>query len=324
MLCFSGCWRFVAGPSIDDGETSQTSDKQAFRQTSETTSTTRAPDESSSSSSNSERPKPSRLTDGVLSLQDSIGSSSSPQASSPRKLLSPLKGRSPRWLKQKALGVVERSAREVGALAERYSPILHAMATQKLRNWPMSPRSYQASPRSLNTRCFFAEGHAGGCIVSGTLVEQPKDGSCLFHSIARGLSDRTCSAELRRGIAAFIAAHPSEKIANTTIEDWVKIIAGKNHRSYAKSLASPDTWGGDLELAVATRIMDININVFEQCQEEPKGHFRCIASFGRPAEAGLGETANAGQPVKPTVNVVYHAKPARHYDALLVDNVRIL
>lgn len=218
--------------------------------------------------------------------------------------------RSVRSWRQRALGVVERwpavAAREVGALSERCASMLHVGTIPRLSLWSSSPRAHNLCHLS-------ADSSVGGCIVSGVLVEQPKDGSCLFHSVAYGLRrDKVCSAELRIDIAAFIAAHPSEKIADTTIEDWVRMATGKNHQSYAKSLADPDTWGGDLELAVATRIMDININVFEP--QEADGHYCCIASFGRPDRTELGST----------VSVVYHAEPWRHYDALVVDAVRIM
>jgi len=183
--------------------------------------------------------------------------------------------------------------------------MLHVGTIPRLSLWP-------SSPRAPNSCYLSADSRAGGCIVSGLLIEQPKDGSCLFHSIAYGLRDKVCSWELRRDMAAFIAAHPSEKIADTTIEEWVQMATGKSHQSYARSLAHPDTWGGDLELALATRIMDININVFEP--QEAYGHFCCIASFGRPDRTELGST----------VSVVYHAEPWRHYDALLVDAVRIM
>jgi len=335
MLCFSGCWRFVAGPCVDEERLERSSQRLARLPAvvappncSLTPSGTSPPTllhQLGQRSKQLEHRKCSKFADGAACQRDFVVLSNSPTPLQPplptrsgaknRGSGKPVLAASPvRSLKQKALGVAERwpgAVREVGALAERCTSMLNL--TPRLHMWPMSPRSCSSSPRKA--RSLFAEGNASGCnmsgtIVSGTIVEQPKDGSCLFHSIAHGLDDRTCSSELRRDIAAFIAARPSEKIANTSIEDWVKMVTGQNHQSYAKLLADPDTWGGDLELAVATRIMDVNINVFEP--QEPKGHFRCIASFGRPGRPGG------------TVDVVYHSKPWRHYDALLVDDVRII
>lgn len=189
--------------------------------------------------------------------------------------------------------LAERAAGSAEKFAERY-------LTPRVPRHPAWPAA----------RVKLADGQAGGSIVSGRMVVQPKDGSCLFHSICFGLANKTSSADLRKAIATFIAAHPHEKIANTTVAEWVDMIAGQDAESYAELLSVSDAWGGELELAIATRILDISINVFEP--SEPRGHFRCITSFGRLRKDPSGRT----------VSVVYHTEPVRHYDALLVDDIK--
>jgi hypothetical protein len=195
----------------------------------------------------------------------------------------------------------------VGELFEKCVSKLQVSASQKLLSlhavMRANPVRYSVSNGVLPT------------VVRGTRVEQPKDGSCLFHSIAWGVGDiHRCDTlspgmQLRREIAAFIKSHPREQIANTAIEDWVQMISDQSAHAYAETLAYSDTWGGDLELAIATIIKDIRINVYERHEQE--GNFRCIARFG-PCDSAMSPRI---------VSVVYSKKPCRHYDALLVHDV---
>lgn len=138
-------------------------------------------------------------------------------------------------------------------------------------------------------------------IVDGTLVRQPEDGSCLFHSLAHGLGDKTSSAELRWQITEFMQERPLMRIASTTIEDWMRITTGKSPGDYTRELAQSRTWGGALEMAVAARIKSVNIHVYERCGDR----YRCITTFTEPSASK-------------TVSVVYRTTPSRHYDALTV------
>jgi len=306
MICFTGCWRFLES-TVDNEQRLEASEKEPSRSEAPVLTFSSSPPtllhQLGQCSERVEKPTQRKISASAACQGGGAAPFSvqtPPQLASPTKRGSKARHIARSW-KQKAIDVVERwpgVVQEAGALAERCATMLHMSPTL-----PGSPRS-----RAYNMRRFIADGRAGGCIVNGTIVEQPKDGSCLFHSIAYGLGDKTCSVELRRDIAAFIAGHPSDKIANTTIQDWVKMVTGEDHYAYAEALADRNTWGGDLELAVATRIMDVNINVFEP--QEVEGQFRCIASFGRPFRSGRGST----------VSVVFH--PERHYDALLLDGPR--
>eukprot|EP00746_Dinoflagellata_sp_MGD_P019190 gnl/MRDRNA2_/MRDRNA2_14457_c0_seq1.p1 gnl/MRDRNA2_/MRDRNA2_14457_c0~~gnl/MRDRNA2_/MRDRNA2_14457_c0_seq1.p1 ORF type:complete len:443 (-),score=69.49 gnl/MRDRNA2_/MRDRNA2_14457_c0_seq1:98-1426(-) len=137
-------------------------------------------------------------------------------------------------------------------------------------------------------------------VVEGELVEQPEDGSCLFHSIAFGIGAGCDAKTLRREIADFIAVQSKTSLAGISIEDWIKWEHDISPRTYAKDLLRPYTWGGSLELAVAAKIKAVNINVYESCQY---GKFKNLHEFPVPDAKG-------------TVDVVYRTKPSKHYDAL--------
>jgi len=143
-------------------------------------------------------------------------------------------------------------------------------------------------------------------LVVGRIVAQPADGSCLFHSIAYGLNNGTTGAKLRKEIAAFIRQHPTYKIADTSIAEWVKFATGQNVHVYARQLGQTRTWGGALEMALAGKLKLVNIHVYEH---NSQGGFRCITTFRIPEATH-------------TVHMVYHTLPYKHYDALVIDRVK--
>jgi len=139
-----------------------------------------------------------------------------------------------------------------------------------------------------------------GQLVEGVLVEQPEDGSCLFHSIAYGVG-KGCEAKgLRKEVASFIELQSKSSISGTSIEEWVTMTEGTSPQEYAKDLLNPFTWGGALEIAIAAKIKSVNINVYEASSN---GKFKLISTFTEPS-------------AQRTVDVVYRTKPSKHYDAL--------
>lgn len=138
-------------------------------------------------------------------------------------------------------------------------------------------------------------------IIKGVLVEQPADGSCLFHSIAFGLNDGTTGPSLRRQLVAFMGQNQLYRIADTTIKEWVQMTSGKSVPQYIQRLSQSNTWGGALELALAAKLKGVNIHVHKRCGDG----YRCIATFDMPEAVR-------------TVNIVYRTVPCKHYDALSV------
>lgn len=130
------------------------------------------------------------------------------------------------------------------------------------------------------------------------VVPQPGDGSCLFHSLSYGLSDRSSASTLRREICAFIAKNPEEEIGDTALKDWVSYDSGGTVNAYAQKMSS-GTWGGGIEMAALTRMKHVNVHVYEKCREG----YRRISAFESPGSSK-------------TVNVLYQGR--MHYDAIVV------
>lgn len=129
------------------------------------------------------------------------------------------------------------------------------------------------------------------------IIEQPADGSCLFHSISHGLQDGTTASLLRLEISKHIVDHPGMLVADTPLSEWVELDSGCGIQSYALKMGG-DSWGGGIEMEVAAHLKQVNVHVFEKC---PEGYQR-ISCFG------------SGRDGARIVNILYQGRC--HYDAL--------
>lgn len=90
----------------------------------------------------------------------------------------------------------------------------------------------------------------------------PDDNSCMFTAVGgalRGLNsavaDKNYSApELRRIVVSHIEANP---------EKYSAAILGKAPLAYCHNILQPDTWGGEIELAILSEIFAIEIDVID-------------------------------------------------------------
>ncbi|KAI8957202.1 OTU-domain-containing protein [Daldinia sp. FL1419] len=89
----------------------------------------------------------------------------------------------------------------------------------------------------------------------------PDDNSCLFTAVGgalRGLrsdaSENFTSDSLRRLVVEHIRSHPSKYSA---------VILGKSPSSYCANMLQPDTWGGEIELAIISEIFALEICVID-------------------------------------------------------------
>ncbi|KAK6953178.1 hypothetical protein Daesc_005478 [Daldinia eschscholtzii] len=89
----------------------------------------------------------------------------------------------------------------------------------------------------------------------------PDDNSCLFTAVGgalRGIRsnpDESFTAEsLRRLVVEHIRAHP---------EKYSAVILGKNPESYCANMLRPDTWGGEIELAIISEEFQLEIDVID-------------------------------------------------------------
>jgi len=135
-------------------------------------------------------------------------------------------------------------------------------------------------------------------VRNARVVPQPGDGSCLFHSLSYGLSDRSTASSLRRDICRYLESNPDTSIADTLLKDWIRYDSGGTVQSYAHRM-SGGTWGGGIEMAALTKMKSVNVHVYEKCEDG----FKRISSFDNP---------NAQK----TISVLYQGR--MHYDAIEV------
>lgn len=94
-----------------------------------------------------------------------------------------------------------------------------------------------------------------------TVREMPPDGACLFYSIASQLRDCNAS-ELRKRMIDFM----SEKF------DDFAYFAGATNREeydqYLKKMSCESSWGGDIEIAAISQMLDKAITVYFSDQKE--------------------------------------------------------
>lgn len=106
-----------------------------------------------------------------------------------------------------------------------------------------------------------SESSANRVVHGGVVVNMPKDGSCLFHSLAHGVTGITAAC-LRVEIADFIETHPPALVAGRPLQDWVKWESGQSCAEYSATMRRGGEWGGALEIAVCSRLKGVCVNVF--------------------------------------------------------------
>ena len=153
------------------------------------------------------------------------------------------------------------------------------------------PDAQRGKPKALSGGDNFVLGKS-----AATIIPQPGDGSCLFHSLVHSIGGNP--ATLRKEIAGFIRANPKHRIADTSLEDWIRYDAATSVVSYASRI-SRTGWGGGIEMAACSSLKGVNIHVYEACS---RGYKR-IARFDN---GGRGKV----------VGVLYRG--GVHFDALRI------
>ena len=150
--------------------------------------------------------------------------------------------------------------------------------------------------------------------ASSKLERQPSDGSCLYHSLARGekaLAWRgTPHAELRRELAAWIKTNSTLQFNGKTVSAWLQSELGRplSVTAYAKQQAVGG-WGGPLEMLAFTLSKRVNVWVWVPLA---KGKYRRTSCFNLPH----GQT-NVG-----TINICHSS--GVHYDWLNLATSEVL
>lgn len=136
----------------------------------------------------------------------------------------------------------------------------------------------------------------------------PGDGSCLFHSIAFGLSGLGYKGEdghaVRQRVAKFIAENPEFEITGTTLREWVLWDSNTSLDTYARQLSRGGFWGGAIEMAACAQVYMVDIVVYEEDY------------YGRGAQriSDFLVDSEASNPPRGTVFVMYSGRS--HYDAM--------
>jgi hypothetical protein len=140
-----------------------------------------------------------------------------------------------------------------------------------------------------------------------SVVSQPGDGNCLFHSMAHGLRSaragrETSASSLRMELEDYMASHPHEEISDTPISDYILWDSQTSVKAYTGRMRSGNDWGGAIEIAVCARIKNVEIHVYEK----KGGNFIRISKF---------EATNSDSAPR-VVSVLYGGRC--HYDAMVV------
>lgn len=139
-----------------------------------------------------------------------------------------------------------------------------------------------------------------------SVVRQPGDGSCLFHSLCFGLRDGTTASVLRAQISSFVIRNPDFEISETPLSDWVRWDSNTSHEAYARSIAASG-WGGGIEMAVVSHLKSVNIHVYER-QYGVAGYKR-ISAFDHQVSPAK----------KKTIRVLYGGR--NHYGSLYISHI---
>eukprot|EP00927_Polykrikos_kofoidii_P074817 TRINITY_DN70856_c0_g1_i1.p1 TRINITY_DN70856_c0_g1~~TRINITY_DN70856_c0_g1_i1.p1 ORF type:complete len:288 (+),score=45.49 TRINITY_DN70856_c0_g1_i1:183-1046(+) len=123
-------------------------------------------------------------------------------------------------------------------------------------------------------------GRNGRLIVQGRVIRMPRDGSCLFHSLAYGLGGNTSAVQLRQEIADFIEEQPETVVGGSALKDWIMWESGEQAADYATCLRSAGEWGGAIEMSVCSLLRQACIHVYF---EADGGDFQLMCSFNEVA-----------------------------------------
>ena len=152
---------------------------------------------------------------------------------------------------------------------------------------------------------------AARMLRGATVVKQPGDGSCLFHSLAYGARqllggpdvELSTAEGVRARVLRFLESHPAEECAGVPLRDWVLWESNLEPVAYCNRMRQPGAWGGAIEMLCFSRVANASVRVYER-----KGDgFEQISAFDVEQQTGSAERL---------VRVLYSGRS--HYDALTV------
>jgi OTU-like cysteine protease/SEC-C motif len=118
---------------------------------------------------------------------------------------------------------------------------------------------------------------ADGC---RTVIEMAADGNCLFRSLSDQLYHDYGNGHIsvRREVCDFLEAHRDDFSAFLLLEEEEEDVT--DFDAYVREMREHGTWGGNVELVVASRLYDRNITIFSY----PNSNNSVQKGTGAPAE----------------------------------------
>jgi hypothetical protein len=160
--------------------------------------------------------------------------------------------------------------------------------------------------------------------------KKPGDGSCLFHSLAEGLSrldetTRVVSGQvLRTVLADWYRIHQETMLNGSTLREWIEWDSDRPSETveqYAERI-NTGAWGGGIEMAAFSHLYDVAVHVYERSSSDDNSYqFKRISRFdARSYMLATTQQPAAGAGRRSFVAVLYVGSDNEHndhYDALV-------
>jgi hypothetical protein len=128
-------------------------------------------------------------------------------------------------------------------------------------------------------------------LQSATVVKQPADNSCLFHSLHYNLSyedlyndvyKENTGFSLRTEVNEYIRDNPAHVIFPTpdVPETFAEAIAAEGYcrTDYFNRMALNTSWGGMIEICAVAELYEVNISIFQR-NDDPERRFKWTGTF---------------------------------------------
>ena len=151
-----------------------------------------------------------------------------------------------------------------------------------------------------------------------TVHKQPKDNSCLFHSLAYGLNGLELPTSAYEGQTNYFGPFNAQQLRSDlvswmkrnkdtviekgyTLKKQIEGAENKSFEEYVKKMEKPTEWGGEIEMYAFSKRYGINVHVYEHDKESE--NFKLLQEYNHDH----GPNTN-------TIYVLY--VNGNHYDAL--------
>lgn len=139
-------------------------------------------------------------------------------------------------------------------------------------------------------------------LCTGTIINVPKDGACLFSAALLELKRLLCEPclacdstrhsegmlhsafALRQQTAAWIYHHADSSFGDIPLREWIVHETGETVSQYCSRMRVPSEWGGVIELFAISRIFGVGVWIYEPAANSE------VYTPGRPAAPYMRRT----------------------------------